>query len=243
MSAVTGEALETREATRRDAMGRSRAWAWAGVGAGACGLVGIQASLTVDAVYLKETAGDAEAITARLGELVPNLIVFHTATLVAVVLMVVFAAGLRRRLQMALPFGSLLPDVAFAGGMLVAVAGMMGTALDTEFIFAVSDPDRLVPESAALFGHWVGTVNWLWLGAGLSGVALAVAALRHGAAPRWIGWVGAVLGGLTLLLGISPLQYMAGFTGPVLVLVVALGFALGRRAVPHNGEAYGLARD
>ena len=48
--------------------------------------------------------------------------------------------------------------------------------------------------------------------------------------PRWIGRVGLVLGGLTLLLGISPLQYMAGMTGPLLVLVVALGFCLGDRA-------------
>jgi hypothetical protein len=56
-----------------------------------------------------------------------------------------------------------------------------------------------------------------------------VAALRHGAAPRWIGWVSAVLGGLTLIAGVSPLQYMAGFTGPLWLLVVALGFTLGGR--------------
>ena len=46
---------------------------------------------------------------------------------------------------------------------------------------------------------------------------------------RWLGWVGAVLGGLTLLVGISPLQYMAGFTGPILILVMGLGFAFGDR--------------
>jgi len=38
-----------------------------------------------------------------------------------------------------------------------------------------------------------------------------------------------VLGGITLLFGLSPLQYMAGFTGPVLVLVVGLGFGFGDR--------------
>ena len=61
-------------------------------------------------------------------------------------------------------------------------------------------------------------------------VALAVAALRHGATARWVGWVGAVLGGVTLLLGLSPLQYMAGMTGPIWLLVTALGLALGDRA-------------
>jgi hypothetical protein len=41
--------------------------------------------------------------------------------------------------------------------------------------------------------------------------------------------VSAVLGGLTLIAGVSPLQYMAGFTGPLWLLVVALGFTLGGR--------------
>ena len=54
-------------------------------------------------------------------------------------------------------------------------------------------------------------------------------AFRHAAAPRWIGAVSVVLGGLTLVAGLSPLQYLAGFTGPVWLLVVALGFALGDR--------------
>ena len=55
-------------------------------------------------------------------------------------------------------------------------------------------------------------------------------ASRAGAAPRWIGRVGLVLGGLTLLLGITPLQYMAGMTGPLWLLVTAIGFTLGDRA-------------
>lgn len=58
---------------------------------------------------------------------------------------------------------------------------------------------------------------------------MAVASLRHGAAPRWIGVVSLLLGGLTLLVGISPLQYMAGFVGPLWLTVAALGFALGDR--------------
>lgn len=212
-----------------------RGWAWAGVAAGLAGIIGVQASLTIDAVYGEEYAGDAEAITARLSDLVPNLIVFHTATMVAAVLVLVFAAGLRRRLAAQTPAGSLLPDLSAMGLVLVSVAALMGSALDTEFIFALGDTDQVVAESSAFYGHWVGTVNWLWVGAGVTGVALAVAALKHASAPRWIGWVGAVLGGLTLLLGISPLQYMAGFTGPVLLVVVALGFGLGDRGA-ENGR-------
>lgn len=207
------------------------AWAWAGVGAGATAVVSIAASMQIDAVYAPEAAGDPEAIVGLLADQTAAILTFHTATMVSLALLVVFAAGLRRRLAGQLPSRSLLPDVAAAGLGLVTVAQLLGSGLTTEFVFGVNDPDAvLVPQAAVVFGHWVGTIPWLWVGAGIAGVAVAVAALRHGATARWIGVVGAVLGGLTLVLGISPLQYMAGMTGPVWLLVTALGLALGDRA-------------
>lgn len=210
----------------------SRAWAAAGVGAGIAGIAGIAASMSITAVYDEKLGGDAEGIYERMQDFVPNILVFHTATLLGVVLLVVFSAGLRRRLQAQLPAGSLLPDVAAGGLLLTAVAGLMGSSLDTEFGSALIQTERVkvVPEVFVFYGHWLGTVPWLWVGAGLTGVALAVAALRHGAAPRWIGWVGAVLGGITLAFGLSPLQYMAGMVGPVFVVIAAGGFLFGDRA-------------
>ena len=208
-----------------------RLWAWSGVGAGLAGIVSIAASMQVDAVYAEGVEGDPAAIVDRLAEQTTAILAFHTATLVSLVLLVVFAAGLRRRLAGQLPSLSLLPDVAAAGLGLVAVAMLMGSGLTTEFVFGVTQSeDQLVPEAAVFFGHWVGTIPWLWFGAGIAGVAVAVAALRHGATARWIGWVGAVLGGVTLFLGVSPLQYMAGMTGPIWLLLTALGLALGDRA-------------
>lgn len=205
-----------------------RGWAIAGIAAGLTGLVGIQASMALG-VNWEQTAGDADAIVADLSGRTAALLLFHTATIISALLAVVFAAGLSRRLAQQAPAGSLLPAVASGGLLLVAVAGLLGTGLDTQFMFGFADPELIVPESGAFFSDWVATIPWLWVGAGLSGVAVAVAALRHAAAPRWLGWVGAVLGGLTLLLGISPLQYMAGFTGPLWLLVTAIGFAVGDR--------------
>lgn len=221
------EELDARP--RRVAPTASRAWAFVGAGAGLAGIVGIQASLQIDAVYNKRYAGDADRITDRLGDYVPQLLVLHVAMTGAAVLLLVFAAGLCRRLRAQAPAGSLLPDVAAGGLLLTAVAGLMGAGFTTEIVFGLEDDSILDPEFAAVVGHWIGTVPWLWIGSGLTGVAVAVAALRHAAAPRWLGWVGAVLGGITLLIGLSPLQYMAGFTGPVLVLVLGLGFAFGDR--------------
>ena len=200
-----------------------RGWAAAGLGAGLAGIVGVVASMTVDAVYREEIAGDAVAIQARVAEQTPQILVFHTATMAAVLLLLVFAAGLRRRLAMTLGPDSLIPSVASSGLLLVSVAGLLGTGLTTEFVFGAADPGLMVPETVALFGHWIGTIPWLWAGAGVSALAVAVAGLRHGAVPRWIAWTSLVLGGFTVLFGISPLQYMAGMTGPVWLSVVAFG--------------------
>jgi hypothetical protein len=227
------EILNAPAPSRESGGGRptaSRLWAVAGAVSGLAGVVAIQASLTLDAVYDETSAGDAQRIADRLGEQVTALLVLHTSLMLATVLLLVFAAGLRRRLRDQGPVGSLLPDVAAFGLLLTSVAGLMGAGFSTEIVFGVTaDDDTLDPEFAAVVGHWVGTIPWLWVGAGVSGVALAVAALRHAAAPRWIGWTAAVLGGITLLFGVSPLEYMAGYTGPVLVLVLGLGFALGDR--------------
>lgn len=206
------------------------AWAVSGLLTGLLGMVGIAASTKIDAVYDPSIAGEPAAIAEKLATQTPALLVMHTTMLFAAVLAVPFAAGLRRRLGAQTLPGSLLPDVAAAGLVLVSVAGLMGTALDTEFIFGLNQKDaHVVPEVAVLYGHWTGTVPWLWVGAGITGVSVAAAALKHAAAPRWIGWLAAILGGLTLLVGVSPLQYMAGFTGPVLVLILGIGFAVGDR--------------
>ena len=215
---------------RRVAPTTARTWAFTGAAAGLAGIVGIQASSQIDAVYAKKYSGDADKITERLGDFVPQILVLHFSMVTAAVLLLVFAAGLRRRLSATAPVGSLLPDVAAGGLLLASVVALLGTGFTTEIVFGLESSDvAMDPEFGAIVGHWIGTIPWLWLGAGVTGVAVAVAALRHHAAPRWIGIVAAVLGGLTLLLGMSPLQYLAGFTGPVLVLVLGLGFAFGDR--------------
>jgi len=215
--------------TRPGTTPRSRAWAWTGFAAAAAGLGGLIGSSLTSAVYDEATYGDAEAIVATLANQTPQLLAFHVLTMVGVVLLPVAAAGLHRRLADRLPEGSLLGPVAATGLLLVAVAGLLGAGLNTEFLFGVAQPEILVPESAAFYGHWVGTIPWLWVGAGVTGLALAAAAFRHRAVPRWIGVVALVLGALTVLFGVSPLQYMAAMTAPPMLLAVFLGFALGDR--------------
>lgn len=212
-----------------DARDGGRGWALAGAAAAVAGIVSVFGSSRADAVYEDALAGDATGIAARLAEQTTPILVFHTAAMVCALLLVVFATGLRRELARRLGADSLLPGIAAAGLLLVVVAQLMGSALTTEFVFGLQDPDLVVPETAVLFGHWIGTVPWLWGTAGLSALAVAVAALRFRAFARWVGWTSAVLGGLCTLFAISPLQYMAGMVGPIWLLVVSVGLVATRQ--------------
>jgi hypothetical protein len=199
-----------------------RGWVLAGLGAGVLAIAGLVGSSMVNAIYDPEIQGDAAAITDRLSEQVPQILAFHTATMVSCVLLVLFAVGLHRQLVRLVGPESLLPGVAAAGLGLVAVAQLLGAGLTTEFVFAVTENDMVIPESATFFNHWIGTIPWVWGGAGLTGLAVAAAA-RRGAYARWLGWTSLALGGLSALFLVSPVQYMAGMTGPVWLVVVSLG--------------------
>lgn len=207
----------------------TRHWALAGVGAGLAGIGAIVASGLVDAVYDPDLQGDAAAIADRLATQREAAFVFHSLALVSAVLLLVFAAGLLRRLRQGSGSEALAPIIAFAGLAGTAVVQVIGTSLDTEFLFGLPQQDVLVDSNVVMYGHFIGTVPWCWVLAGLAGLALHAAG-RAGAVPRWLGRTGLVLGGLTLLVGISPLQYLAGMVGPVWLLVTALGFALGDKA-------------
>jgi hypothetical protein len=200
-----------------------RGWLWAGVGAGVAGIAAVGVSGLITAVYDEDVAGNAAAITERLAEQTMPILLFHTAAMISALLLLVFAAGLHRRIALATPVGSLLPQVASSGLVLVSVALLMGSALTTEFVFGVKESGLLVPETAAMFGHWVNTVPWVWAGAGVTALALGVAGRRSAATAPWLTWASLVLGTLTTLFAVSPLQYMAGMTGPVWLTVAAIG--------------------
>jgi hypothetical protein len=201
----------------------SRRWAAAGMVAGVASFVSIVASSLADGVYDKSVAGDSVGIVDRLADQVPQILIMHTCAMISVVLLLVFAPGLRRFLKTRVGPDSLLPDVASGGLMLVAVAQLMGSALTTEFVFGLTDPEQVLPENGVFFGHWIGTVPWLWVGAGVSALALGLAGRRFGAVPTWLARTSLVLGALITVIGISPLQYLAGMLGPLWLTLAALG--------------------
>jgi len=207
---------------------RRTGWALAGIAAGVAGVGSIVASGMVDAAYDAKLAGDPAAIAHKLSEQTPQLLAFHVLGVVSAVLLLVFAAGLHRRLRATSTPASLAPVLTLFGLAGTAIVMILGTGLDTEFMFSAGKATDVSPDNVTMFNHWVGTIPWLWVLVGVAGLAL-FAASRERAVPRWMGLVALVGGGLTLLLGISPLQYMAGMTGPIGVVVIAAGFAFGDR--------------
>jgi hypothetical protein len=54
--------------------------------------------------------------------------------------------------------------------------------------------------------------------------------------PRWIGRTGLVLGGLTVIAGVSPFEYMAGPVAFLMLLPISLGLALGDKQHAAGGR-------
>jgi hypothetical protein len=210
--------------------GRSpgRAWAVVGIVAAIGSFVSVFLSMMLSPAYEAGSVITPEQISAELVEKQPILIAFHIVTLGSGLLLVVFAAGLHRRLREALPAGALAPVVALSGLLLVSVAQVLGSGLDTEFLFGVGDTAIMLPSDIGFYSHWIATIPWLWVGGGLAAVTVGVA-WRGGGVPAWIGVTSFILGGLTLLLALSPLQYMAAGPGALWLLLASAGFALGDR--------------
>ena len=208
----------------------SRLWALSGLGAGLLGVGTIVTSSMVDVVYRDEFKGTTDGVTEALGQKAGVLFAFHSVTTLGALLMIVFAAGLLRRLRRGAG-DSIAPTVAFAGMLGTAVVSVLGAGLDTEVMVPLAAGDQgTVPDSTASFyNNWIGTIPWVWVLAGLAGLAVYSVG-RLGAVPRWIGRVGLVMGGLAVLLGVSPLEYMAGPVAALWLVVTSIGFLVGDRA-------------
>jgi hypothetical protein len=212
--------------TRRPSTG----WALAGVAAGVLGIGTMVSSSTIIAIYDKSIALDEDAVLARLADQSVQIITFQVVASLTALALVVFAAGLHRRLAARLE-DSIVPMVASAGLLGTAVVTVLGTGLDTEFAMGIED--HVLASNAAMFNHWTGTIPWCWLLAGLSALAV-FSAWRQGAVPRWMGITSLVLGGLTVVSGVLPVQYMAIVPGALWVLVLSIGFLVGDKAYRHQ---------
>jgi hypothetical protein len=209
-----------------------RLWALAGVGAALAGAATVVTTSMAGTVYEPRFAGDVTGLADAMAGDASVLLVFHSVTVIGAILTLVFAAGLHRRLSSTLGGDGTLPLMAFAGLFGTAVVSILGSGLDTEYIVPLLAGQDIDDASVAAYGHWTGTIPWVWVLSGVTAVTLHLAA-RRGALPRWLGRTGLILGGLVLVLGVSPLLYMAVVPGVLWLLVTSVGLFLGDRAQRH----------
>ena len=128
-----------------------------------------------------------------------------------------FAGWVRRLLRDAEGPHGILSAVAFAGAIVLAV----GIASSAAFSIAtadvaddIEDPVLFQTLNALVWGYWipfaVGVITFL--------VATGISVIRHGALPKWLGWVAIVVG----ILFFTPAFIVAAPLAGLWVLVVSI---------------------
>ncbi|MFD8968693.1 hypothetical protein ACFV0C_27515 [Streptomyces sp. NPDC059568] len=210
------------------ASAEGRGWAWGGVLTALAGLLVIVAAgplYPFDEADIRDSARMVDRFDGATAWWVfATQIAFTVAALGAVV----FAAGLRRRLDRQCPAGSLVPAIAGSGLLLVAVMSLVGAGMGTEMFHDITHRDATDPDMIISGMTQLGTYGWLWSGLLLTAGALVVAAFRQGAVSRWVGVISALFGFLLLITQVTPFQYLALFVGFPYLLVLSAAFAFGR---------------
>jgi len=216
-------------APRATTPGRTgRGWAWAGV---AAGLAGIGMIVTSGAVVVTEDAlADNTLVLQEVIDKEAFVWAFQVLCSAAALGVAVFAAGLRRKLAAQAPADSLLPTLAASGLAAVAIMLLVGGGISTELFWSLSQ-DLGKADADTIGAHLAifNTMAYVWAGLGLTAGSVAVAAIRHGSLPRWLGWFSAVVTVLVILVQLVPLQYMAAFAGAPWLIVAGIGLARAER--------------
>jgi hypothetical protein len=135
---------------------------------------------------------------------------------VAGTLLVFFFGYMRKVLRAAEGEGGMLSLVAFAGAVILAVAG----AIDATISVALAEAaDDIEPAS-------VQTLQALWdndfvpfaVGSQILWFATGISIVRHGALPAWLGWVAIVFGVASL----TPAGFFAFFAGMIWIIIVSI---------------------
>lgn len=146
---------------------------------------------------------------------------------IAATLLVFFAGTLRGVLRAAEGPGGVLSAVAFAGAIILAV----GATIDGTISFALADRANDIDPTAvqALQALWDNDFLPLAVGTQVFLLAAGLSVVRHGAVPRWFGWVAIVFA----LVAVTPIGFFGFFGGALWIAAVSVLLTLRlRRETP-----------
>ena len=155
---------------------------------------------------------------------------------VAATLLVFFAGVLRRELRRAEGEGGTLSLIAFGGAAIFAVgAGIDGTIL---FALAEASDDLQPAQIQTVQAVWDNDFLPMAIGLQVLFLATGLSILRHGALPKWLGWIAVILG----VVAVTPIGFVAFMVGGIWILIVSIVLAMrgrSRDAPPAQPAATG----
>jgi hypothetical protein len=144
---------------------------------------------------------------------------------IAALLLVYFGAILRKALaESEGARGGVLPNVAFAGTVMMA----LGAMVDGTLMFAMAEAGKDVDPVAlqAMQAIWDNDFFPIALGIVCLLSATGLSVVRYGGLPKWLGWVAIALA----IVGVTPIGFVAFMGGAVWLLVVSIVLTLRRRS-------------
>jgi len=141
-------------------------------------------------------------------------------------LLVFFAGYLRKVLRAAEGPTGMLSLIAFVGAVIIAV----GTAIDGMLSFAMAEAaDDVEPGAVlALQTLWDNDFMPIALGVQVFLLASGISVARHGALPKWLGWVAIVFG----VIAITPIGFISAMVAALWVLAVSILLSVRARRGP-----------
>ena len=145
-------------------------------------------------------------------------------SIIAAAALIFFFGYLRKVLRAAEGEHGMLSLVAFGGSLILATA----IAIDSTISFALSEAaDDIDPAAAqALQALWDNDWMPFALGTAVLLLASGLSIVRHGALPKWLGWIAIVLG----VIGMTPIGFVAFLGAAVWVVIVSVMLSMRARA-------------
>jgi hypothetical protein len=143
---------------------------------------------------------------------------------IAASLLIFFAGYLRKVLSAAEGPGGVLSAVVLVGAAILAV----GAALDATLSFALAETaDDIEPASVqTLQALWDNDFMPFAIGNQIFLFASGLSIVRHGALPKWLGWVAIVLG----VIAVTPIGFAAFIGGAIWIAIVSVILSLRLRS-------------
>lgn len=153
-----------------------------------------------------------------------SIIAGAVLTVLAATLLVFFGAILRQILDPRGGGDSILPRVAFAGTVVIAVGGGIDQSLSFALAETADDIDPVAVQ--ALQAYWDHDFIPFAIGQALLFLGAGLAIVRYRALPVWLGWLGILVG----LAAMTPAGFIAFPGGAVWIIIASILLTLRYRA-------------